>query len=127
MIEWTLCKLRFALAVSIVLSLTVVVACGQRSDLGTVTGTVTYDGQPRQALEVQFNPDAAGRNSVGYTDENGEYELLYTPSEHGALIGQHNVAVIDRTGKIPIPPEFMNLKFEVKPGSNRFDVDIPGQ
>ncbi len=127
MLERALAKLGFAPAVTAMMLLSCVVGCGGRSDVGTVTGKVTFGGQPLRAAEVQFNPDAAGRNSVGYTDANGEYELLYTPSVNGALVGQHNIAVLDRSGKTPIPSEFTSLKFEVKPGSNRFDIDIPSK
>jgi hypothetical protein len=127
MLERTRTKFEFALAVTIMLVLTCVVGCGGRSDMGQVTGTVTYNGQPLRAAEVQFNPDAAGRNSVGYTDANGEYELLYTPSERGALVGKHNVSVVDRSGKTPIPAKFTSLKYEVKPGSSQFDIDITSE
>lgn len=102
------------------------IGCNQRSDIGTVTGKVTYGGQPLRAVEVQFDPVGPGRNSVGYTNADGEYTLQYTASQAGALVGQHNVAVFDRSGQTSIPAEFTRLTFEVKPGSNRFDIEIPG-
>ena len=117
----------YTTAISIVLLVAWNVGCGGRSDLGTVTGKVTYNGQPLRAAEVQFHPDAAGRKSVGYTDANGEYDLLYTPNERGTLLGPHKVAVLDRSGKTPIPAKFTSLEFDVKPGRNQFDIDIPGK
>lgn len=120
-------NLEIASVATVMLALASAAGCGGRSDIGTVTGRVTRDGQPLQGLEIMFAPQGEGRNSVGYTDADGKYELQYTLDRPGARVGQHQVAVIDRTGKIPIPPDFMSLTFEVKPGRNQFDIDIPGQ
>lgn len=40
-----------------------------------------------------FFPQAGGRASIGTTDDNGHYELLYTRSADGAVIGEHTVTI----------------------------------
>lgn len=60
--------------------------------LGTVTGTVTMDGEPLPNAIVSFVPEAGGRASVGTTDENGTYQLGYV-NQLGALIGSHKISI----------------------------------
>ena len=49
---------------------------GGNSDLGTVTGVVTVDGEPINYATVTFMP-TQGRASVGLTDADGAYKLVY--------------------------------------------------
>ena len=61
-------------------------ACGGGSDtppLGTVTGVVTLDDKPLSDAEVTFQPEK-GRPSLGKTDSEGNYTLVYTASDNGA-------------------------------------------
>ena len=81
---------RFAIAAAFVLVLSV--GCGSPSDVGFVTGVVTLDGEPVQHGSVSFYP-AGGRASVGGTKQDGSYELIYTRSRKGALIGEHKVTI----------------------------------
>jgi hypothetical protein len=104
-----------------------IAGCGGRSDLGSVSGQVTLAGQPASGIEVRFDPQGPGRGSVGYTDSDGVYELQLTSTVDGAILGKHNVAVFDRSGKIKIPSEFARMEFEVRSGSNELDIDIPAQ
>ena len=70
--------------------------CGRGSDqpeLGEVSGTVTLDGQPLQEVIVHFTPTGEGRPSVGQTDENGQYSLLYVADSAGAIVGEHAVTI----------------------------------
>lgn len=72
-----------------------VTGCG-RSDLpelGTVSGTVTLDGQPLADAIVNFTPVQAGRPSTGQTDSSGHYTLLYVADVEGAVVGKHSVTV----------------------------------
>lgn len=108
----------------------VVSGCGS-SNLGTVSGTVTLDGQPLADALVSFYPED-GRPSTGTTDSSGNYTLSFTPTEDGALIGNHivriTVAQVEGEQEPGAPktketiPEKYNakseLKFEVKSGSN---------
>ena len=71
----------------------VVIGCGPGGpELGTVTGKVTLDGKPVTNGLVTFAPVAKGGASIGKTDANGQYELLFVDRK-GALLGQHKVTV----------------------------------
>lgn len=74
--------------------------CGGDSDLGSVTGTVTVDGEPIDYAAVTFMP-TQGRASIGRTDSSGAYELVYVIGKKGALIGNHKVYVTTSVKKLP--------------------------
>lgn len=104
-------------------------------ELGTVTGTVTMDGQPLANVTVTFKPDS-GSISVGRTDEQGHYKLGYNETEKGAKVGKHTVRITtpsDEPGpggdapKDPIPAKYneqSELSADVKAGSNEFNFDL---
>jgi len=50
------------------------------------------DGEPVAGKEVVFTP-AQGRSSIGLTNENGDYKMMYTFKWEGAMIGSHKVTV----------------------------------
>lgn len=68
--------------------------CGQRASepMTRVMGVVTLDGQPLPDAEVVFRPER-GRSSVGKTDEQGRYELIFAGNEKGALAVKHQVFI----------------------------------
>ena len=108
--------------------------CG-RSDLpelGRVQGTVTLDGKPLADVIVTFFPDT-GRPAVANTDSEGRYDLLYTNDVKGATVGPNTVRVLWPDGAAPtakIPDEYgenSELKTEVKPGKNTFDINMESQ
>lgn len=79
--------------VALVVLFAAVVGCQQVGpELGTVTGTVTMDGQPLEGATIAFHP-ATGRASIGSTDSQGKYELGFTMNEKGALLGKHTVRI----------------------------------
>ncbi len=85
-------------------SLTLLLAsgCGGPSNVGKVSGRVTLDGQPLSQARIEFTPNGSGAPSMGLTDENGAYELKYTRSVEGALLGAHTVRI---TTYVPANPE----------------------
>ncbi|WP_232100768.1 Ig-like domain-containing protein [Gimesia fumaroli] len=118
--------------------------CGGGSDtppLGQVSGTVTLDGQPLEQAQVTFQPEN-GRASIGETDSEGNYELSYTGTTSGALLGAHQVVIIsaveaysdesgegkDRKARPELLPAKYNskttLKADVKSGSNQIDFPL---
>lgn len=117
--------------------------CGgvdDRPTLGSVTGTVTMDGQPLPNVWVMFNP-TAGRTAMARTDENGEYELQYLEGTEGANLGTHSVVIqtyaedelyelqeaSGKPVKEPIPARYNSktmLKAEVKEGNNVIDFPL---
>ncbi|MGY8770429.1 MAG: carboxypeptidase-like regulatory domain-containing protein [Pirellulales bacterium] len=62
------------------------------SDLGLVSGTVTLDGAVYPQAQVVFTPNE-GRPSMGITDSNGKYQLIYIRDTKGANIGAHQVSI----------------------------------
>ena len=103
--------------------------CGSGHDLGTVSGTVTYDGKPISGLIVNFVPDSGGRTSGGSTDSDGKFLLLYNPQNAGALVGKHEVR-ISVQGKLAKSlansrgPVIVFKDIEVVSGSNEFDLKL---
>jgi len=55
-------------------------------DIAPVQGQVTLDGHPLSEAMVEFIPEQ-GRPSVAITDQQGGYELTFTSTEKGAIVG----------------------------------------
>jgi hypothetical protein len=104
---------------------------------GTVSGTVTLDGQPLPNAIVSFQPSGTevnpGPGSVGHTNDKGEYTLEVVGGGHGAVVGWHKVTIRaggDATGgasKVAIPGKYntkSELKYEVKPGHNPANFEL---
>jgi hypothetical protein len=69
-----------------------VAGCSDGPDVVPVTGTVTRAGKPVGGLMLNFMPED-GRPSWAITDAEGRYELQYSKSYQGGLIGKHKVFV----------------------------------
>ena len=115
---------------------------GDAPPLGEVTGTVTLDGKPLPGATVVFSP-ADLRDSIGTTDENGKYELLFNRTP-GATIGNHTVRISKMSGgssgehaegeqkETVEPTELIPAKYntdstetrDVQPGKNTFDFNL---
>jgi hypothetical protein len=65
--------------------------CGCGDGRVTVTGRVTYKGEPVPSTEVYFQPDDGSRFSLGKTDDDGNFSLRYSRDEDGAPKGQYTV------------------------------------
>lgn len=111
------------------------VGCDSGPEMGTVTGTVTIDGEPTAHLEVSFNPKTAGTGTtaLGYTDSSGVYKLSYPGGKTGAPLGDYNVSIVgaelddESEGPIAIPACYNSqttLSFTVAPGSNTANFDL---
>lgn len=103
--------------------------------MGTVTGTVKADGKPLANATVTFYPQPTGRPSSGKTDENGQYKLIYSADENGAIVGEHQVRIstaddggdYGKSKPETLPSKYniaTELKKEVKPGKNVIDFDL---
>ena len=90
-------KATFSL-VSGIMTMVIFLGCGGGGpsdvpELGSVTGTVTVDGKPAANVTVAFAPEGGGRPSTGTTDAEGEYELIYSSTNTGAMVGKHSVSL----------------------------------
>ena len=110
--------------------------------LGTVTGTITLEGEPVEGAFVYFMPlFEGGREAVctQKTDASGSYEMMYSIDRKGVLVGKHQVQVT--TEDWPKRPDGTNahiperiprwyfgpdsvLEFDVKEGENVADFDL---
>ncbi len=122
------------------------VGCGSGGDtppLGQVTGTVTLNGEPLDGATVEFQPDN-GRPSIGMTDAEGQYSLLFRADTPGALVGTHTVRITSQRGRSggeggepvvkarpeTVPREYndgSSLSVEVTEGSNTHDFELEGK
>ena len=123
--------LGFAVAVTLV----GVVGCGSGPDTGTVTGTVTMDGQPVAGVEVNFEPIDVdlGTTATGYTQAAGEYELFYPGSKKGAPAGEYIVRIVPAEMEegagppVRIPAKYNDqseLTKTVESGSNTINFEL---
>jgi hypothetical protein len=69
-------------------------ASGCGGPLVTVTGRLTYKGEPVPSTTVKFCPDEEGkRPSQGVTDDQGNFTPTNSITEKGALRGKHTVVL----------------------------------
>jgi hypothetical protein len=129
---------RELLVLSLLLAVAITVAspgCGSKSDLASVRGKVTLDGQPLADAFVVFAPTSQGTSSRGKTDSAGNYEMMFTDREKGAWIGENLVRIntgdVGRDGgggaKERVPAVYnqsTTLKADVKPRSNTFNFEL---
>ncbi len=104
--------------------------CGTSGpELGTVSGTVTLDGQPLDGATVIFQPQV-GKASFGRTDPTGKYAMRYSKSSLGALIGPHRVEIQlagDSTPVEPLPAKYnrqSDLTADVPHGVKQIDFRL---
>ncbi|QDT66810.1 carboxypeptidase-like regulatory domain-containing protein [Calycomorphotria hydatis] len=120
--------------------------CGDDGpSLGTVAGKVALNGEPLPGAQVMFIPVDGGRNSIGNTDSNGEYHLMYVAGKGGALVGDHRVKVTtEKSGTVALDSdevlaessrELLPLKYNskteltavVNEGDNRINFELESQ
>lgn len=106
--------------------------CSDPASVATVSGTVTYDGKPVTSVDVQFVPqDKKSPLASGPVDEKGRYTLGRAMGKRGCAAGTYSVRLFEQDpGALPfrIPADMSTkstLTFDVKPGANTFDIEIP--
>jgi len=99
--------------------------------MGTVTGTVMLDDKPLPRAEITFVPqdewkeDKIPAQSVGFTDDQGKFELTYSKGLKGAAVGNHFVRILSYEKMVPTIYNINSvLKYEVKEGSNTADFNL---
>jgi hypothetical protein len=105
--------------------------------LGQVSGIVKLDGRPLSQAKISFEPifenssESFGSNAIGYCDENGYYELIYSLKHnvYGAVIGDNRVT-IESDGSVFVPPRYnmqSELVREVKASNDSMNFDLTGK
>ncbi len=105
-----------------------------------VQGVVVLNGEPLPNATVRFQPvDGSGTYSVGQTDKDGKFELNYSRSKKGALLGENRVSITtgnpnneDENGNPKPIPEILPATFHrestlvsvVKEKGNHFEFDL---
>jgi hypothetical protein len=120
-----------------------VIGCG-KSQNATVSGIVTYDGQPLSTGAVTFQPVAPGPLAIGDIRNDGAYTLR-TGDATGLSAGEYQVTVVatgpmpEATPSNPMPlPELLiparygdvstsGLKYTVERGENRIDIALENE
>ena len=123
--------------------------CGQKEEipeLVSVTGKVTFQGQPLADASISFIPTDEDREATsivrpsGKTDEQGEYELSWNTEHAGAPPGKYQVMItafkpnddeeVQPESLIPKKynsPKTSGLIADVKEdGENVFNFDLQG-
>ena len=103
---------------------------GSEQQVAPVQGRVTLDEQPLPDASVVFQVPGMAP-SGGYTDKNGDYELIYKRGVKGAPIGMNQVTILENTqrthGPQRVPARYnqqSELEREVKPGDNEINFDL---
>jgi hypothetical protein len=100
---------------------------GDRPKIAEVTGVVTLDGVPLPGASITFNQPGF-RSSIGNTDEQGQYELIYIRDIRGAVLGEHEVKIKVFGNKGPQVPARYNdaseLTAVVKGGRNEINFEL---
>lgn len=96
-----------------------------------VEGTVRLGGRPLAGAFIVFAPTRPDEvRGVGSTDVAGRYRILRPGGKFGAPIGKCIVSIHGGDAGGQIPTTFgtaSELTYEVRPGRNAFDIDIPGK
>ena len=111
--------MRCAVLTSFLLS--VVVGCGEGTNLASVEGVVTMDGKPLANATVLF-VNSQSRPSAAKTNEQGFYRLSFSDREQGAVPGKNVVRISTAQGvglnedgtSIPGVKESVPMKYNVQ-------------
>lgn len=117
--------------VGAIICIGIVAGCSSRTagypPLGEVSGVVTMGTMPLANATVMFQPPK-GRASIGDTDAEGRYRLVFTSAAFGAIVGPHHVSVEPKMG-VEQPrgkglTTVVECEAEVAAGSNQIDLII---
>ena len=115
----------------VVIGLFLLAGCGSGASMGRVTGKVTWKGNAVKEAAITFAPvprhqgdKEPGKPATGFTDDNGVYTLSTFRAADGALVGKHTVSIhVDDTNPARCKRD-TTTTFEVKSGSNEFDIEL---
>ncbi len=98
-------------------------------ELGTVHGKITLDGKPLPEMMILFEPDDKSHTSVANSDAEMVTKAMYFVDLEGVKTGPCTARVSFRPGlnSPKVPSKYSSkseLKFEVKPGDNIYDIEM---
>lgn len=89
--------------------------CDNGPPLGSVSGTITYEGNPVDKATITFTHVTEGRSAFARTDADGHYELKYSDGRTGALLGENAISIeTGRAGADGMIPETLPRKYNVE-------------
>lgn len=89
--------MRFKPSYLILLASLAFTGCGP--SLGSITGTIKVNGEPKKDLVVSFTPMGGGTSAAATTDENGAYTVTSTLG-NGLPPGNYKVSITTRKSTI---------------------------
>ena len=136
------CHLAGRLAVCCICAAAIVALAGcggEGNPVGTVSGTVTFQGQPVTEAQVSFRSSETGRGNIATLDSAGEFSL-----PEALAVGSYTVSITPPAppapdmdaGPQPPPKQYANipqkyrseltspLKADVKEGENQFPFEL---
>ncbi len=116
---------RLACVLFVCASLSSLAGCRETLE-STVTGTVTYKGQPVPLALMNFHFQGRGAMAYAMTEKDGTYHAL-TASKVGLKDGTYRVAIEATTIEIPKrygSIESSQLEVVVQRGKNQFDIEL---
>lgn len=104
----------------------------QKGETVPVSGVLKWQGKPLPRYLITFHPDK-GRPSVGVSDDNGRFKMVYTDELNGVVPGKHRVylsfvpptATYDRKLLAP-PPEDKLIQAKYGPRNTQKVIDVTG-
>ncbi|HVJ88017.1 MAG TPA: hypothetical protein VM452_20300 [Caulifigura sp.] len=120
------------------LALSIFSGCDNGPLVSAVHGKVTLDGKPLSNATLVFTPEKAGRSSLGRTNDEGQYKLLFNSDKDGAIVGPTRVRITvaeeytDSKDRSRMRPELVPTKYneqselvvEVEPKDNEINFDL---
>ena len=100
--------------------------CREHLD-SSVSGVITYQGQPLESALINFHPMGKAPMAYDLTDAKGRYSVS-SGSKHGIVPGEYK-AEISPAIEGQIPDKYLSistsgLKFDVKAGKNVIDIPL---
>jgi hypothetical protein len=99
-------RLRWLARATGLIALTFMIGCGKSGNFATVSGTVTYNGNPVEGASVAFHStvEVEGKKQASYaalTDSSGKYVIASAGKDPGIPPGLYKVTVTKWEGKTP--------------------------
>ena len=102
-----------------------IAGCGDDGlpNTGSVTGTITLNGEPIQGVQLEFTPSEKIRPSYGMTDSKGQYKAQFVTVKSGVALGPCVVRLFIYRGDSE--KQYLPAKYNVDASKNSdFNLDV---